>query len=41
MGWDGTLAGKEQSPGTYVFTADGVDYLGKPVFKKGTVILIR
>ncbi|GEO10271.1 PKD domain-containing protein [Segetibacter aerophilus] len=41
LGWDGTLGGKEQAPGTYVFLAEGTDYLGKTVFKKGTVILIR
>jgi gliding motility-associated-like protein len=41
LGWDGTLGGRDQSPGTYVFTAEGTDYLGKPVFKKGTVVLIR
>ncbi|MCW3082444.1 PKD domain-containing protein [Segetibacter sp.] len=40
-GWDGTLGGKEQAPGTYVFTAEGTDYLGKSVIKKGTVVLIR
>lgn len=40
-GWDGTFAGKEQATGTYVFTAGGIDYLGKTVIKKGTVVLIR
>lgn len=41
VGWDGTSNGKEQATGTYVFTARGTDYLGKTVFKKGTVVLIR
>jgi gliding motility-associated-like protein len=41
LGWDGSFGGKEQAPGTYVFTAEGTDYLGKRVFKKGTVVLIR
>lgn len=40
-GWDGTLGGKDQSSGTYVFFAEGTDYLGKTIFKKGTVLLIR
>jgi gliding motility-associated-like protein len=40
-GWDGTFGGKEQASGTYVFIAEGVDYLDKPVLKKGTVVLIR
>lgn len=40
-GWDGSIGGKEQAPGTYVFIAEGTDYLGKPVLKKGTVVLIR
>jgi gliding motility-associated-like protein len=41
MGWDGTFGGKDQAPGTYVFMAEGVDYLGKTVLKKGTVVLIK
>lgn len=40
-GWDGLLNGTQQPSGTYVFMAQGIDYLGKPVFKKGTVVLIR
>lgn len=40
-GWDGKFGGKEQSPGTYVYFAEGTDYLGKSIFKKGTVVLIR
>ena len=40
-GWDGTLNGVKQATGTYVFMADAVDYLGKPLHKKGTVVLIR
>jgi gliding motility-associated-like protein len=41
LGWDGTYLGKDQAAGTYVFTVGGVDYQGKTVFKKGTVVLIR
>jgi gliding motility-associated-like protein len=40
-GWDGTFGGKLQPSGTYVFAAQAVDYTGKTVFKKGTVVLIR
>jgi gliding motility-associated-like protein len=40
-GWDGTLGGKPQPSGTYVFAAQAVDYTGKTVFKKGTLVLIR
>ncbi|HEX2609351.1 MAG TPA: gliding motility-associated C-terminal domain-containing protein, partial [Flavisolibacter sp.] len=41
MGWDGTLGGKEQPSGTYVWLVRGVDYTGKVVFAKGTSTLIR
>jgi gliding motility-associated-like protein len=41
IGWDGKLNGTEQSSGTYVFMAQGIDYTGKVVYKKGTVVLIR
>jgi gliding motility-associated-like protein len=40
-GWDGTFGGKPQPPGTYVFSAEALDYTGKQVLKKGTVVLIR
>lgn len=40
-GWDGSLNGVKQPAGTYVFMAQGVDYLGQGVFRKGTVVLIR
>jgi gliding motility-associated-like protein len=40
-GWDGNINGTPQASGTYVFAAQGVDYTGKIVFKKGTVVLIR
>ena len=41
MGWDGRIGGKEQGTGTYVWLVKGTDYLGKGVFAKGTVTLIR
>ncbi|MFL9482357.1 PKD domain-containing protein [Chitinophagaceae bacterium LWZ2-11] len=40
-GWDGTFGGNPQPSGTYVFMAQGIDYSGKAVFRKGTVVLIR
>ena len=40
-GWDGNFGGTAQPSGTYVYQAQGVDYLGNSVFRKGTVVLIR
>jgi PKD repeat protein len=40
-GWDGTLAGKPQDGGTYVWMVQGKDFTGKTVSKKGTAVLIR
>jgi gliding motility-associated-like protein len=40
-GWDGTIAGKPQDSGTYVWMVQGTDFTGKRVFKKGTMVLIR
>ena len=40
-GWDGIFNGTPQPSGTYVFSAEGTDYLGKIVFRKGTAVLIR
>ncbi|MEP7318976.1 MAG: PKD domain-containing protein, partial [Panacibacter sp.] len=41
QGWDGTYAGTPQASGTYVFVAQAIDYTGKLITKKGTVVLIR
>lgn len=41
VGWDGTFNGTEMPVGTYVWMAAGVDYTGKLIERKGTVILIR
>jgi gliding motility-associated-like protein len=41
QGWDGTINGIKQQSGTYVFVAEAINYLGKPVVAKGTVVLIR
>lgn len=40
-GWDGTLAGKPQSSGTFVYMVQGVDITGKVITKRGTLELIR
>ena len=40
-GWDGTFHGYKQDSGAYVYTVQGTDYTGKPIFRKGTVVLIR
>lgn len=40
-GWDGMYNGVKQPPGTYVYEAEGTDYLGKKIFRKGTAVLIR
>lgn len=40
-GWDGTVNGRIQESGTYVWMAQGTAYTGKTVFRKGTTILIR
>jgi gliding motility-associated-like protein len=40
-GWDGTFAGKKQEMATYVWYAEGTDYLNNKLRRKGSVILIR
>lgn len=40
-GWDGLYNGSAQPSGTYIFTAQGIDYTGKIVDKRGTSVLIR
>jgi gliding motility-associated-like protein len=40
-GWDGTIKGKLQSSGMYVWAVKAIDYNGQPYTKKGTAILIR
>lgn len=40
-GWDGTFGGQPQSAGTYVWIAEGTNYLDKKIEKKGSVVLIR
>jgi gliding motility-associated-like protein len=41
QGWDGFIKGKAQNTGTFVWTAEVVDYLGRTIFRKGTSMLIR
>ncbi len=40
-GWDGTVGGQPAPAGTYVWSAEAVDYHGKPMEGRGTVILVR
>jgi len=40
-GWDGTVAGKPQDAGAFVWMARGRDYTGRTVMRKGTAILLR
>jgi gliding motility-associated-like protein len=40
-GWDGKIKGVDQGSGTFVWIVRGQDFLGKVVFDKGTVTLIR
>ncbi len=40
-GWDGTIKGKPQNTGTYVWMAEAVDYKGNLVQRNGTSIIIH
>jgi gliding motility-associated-like protein len=40
-GWDGKINGNLQSTNTYVWMAEGVDYKGKLVQRKGTVSIVK
>ncbi|HXB43941.1 MAG TPA: PKD domain-containing protein [Puia sp.] len=40
-GWDGTLLGKPQDAGSYVWMVQGTTYTGKIIYKKGTMTLVR
>jgi gliding motility-associated-like protein len=41
IGWDGRIKGTEQSTAAYVWMAEGIDYTGKVVKRKGSVIIIK
>jgi gliding motility-associated-like protein len=40
-GWDGTLGGQAQPMGTYVWMVMGLDFGGREVDRRGTVVLVR
>ncbi len=40
-GWDGTFAGKAQETATYIWYAEGIDYLNNKIKRKGYVVLMR
>lgn len=40
-GWDGTIAGKEQPSGVYVWAIEGIAFDNRVITNKGTVTLIR
>lgn len=40
IGWDGTFKGALQNMSTFVWMAEGIDYTGKTIFRKGTVMII-
>ena len=40
-GWDGSINGKPQASGTYVWMVKATDYNNTPYFEKGTVVLIK
>lgn len=40
-GWDGMAGGLAQGPGTYIFTVQGVDFNGRLIAKKGSLVLLR
>ena len=39
-GWDGTISGKQQATGVYVYIIEGTNEKGK-ILLKGTFVLIR
>jgi gliding motility-associated-like protein len=41
IGWDGTLNGREQPMGVYVWMAKATTYTGQTIIGKGTITLIR
>jgi hypothetical protein len=40
-GWEGMVGGQVQPLGTYVWVAVGLDFSGRVVERRGTVILVR
>ncbi len=41
QGWDGTINGNPQDPGTYVWMASGATFTGELIIRKGYAVLIR
>jgi len=41
QGWDGTINGRPQPIGSFIWMAEAVDYQGKLLFRKGTVTILR
>lgn len=40
-GWDGKINDQPATTGVYIFISSAIDYTGKPMLRKGTVMLIR
>jgi gliding motility-associated-like protein len=40
-GWDGTISGRLQDPGMFIWMVKATDYAGGAYFRKGTVMLVR
>ena len=40
-GWDGSIGGKIQDPGTFVYVVQAKDYTGRTLFKKGSFVLVK
>jgi len=41
VGWDGTFKGEKLVQETFVYIAQATDYKGRPLVRKGTVIMLR
>jgi gliding motility-associated-like protein len=41
QGWDGNINGSAQNTGSFVWIAEGEDYLGRSVVRKGVSMLVR
>ncbi len=41
QGWNGQVAGQDQELSTYIWEAEGVDFNGNLIRRKGTVVLIK
>ncbi|MBS1611112.1 MAG: gliding motility-associated C-terminal domain-containing protein [Bacteroidetes bacterium] len=40
-GWDGLISGSQQPTSNFVYIAQGIDYTGKTITKKGNVVLVQ